>query len=265
MSSPKFVFNPPPGWPKPPKSWVPPKGWVPDPAWPEPPPDWELWIADPDADGGVSVPPSTTPDKSNSADGLPVGRDSEASARIAYLESELASLRTQLHAIRTTDETIELDDEVVLQDVGIYRYHHPLENAVAYKERLSELSTRIAEMVKASRAIERSETFTFNNSLAQGKRMSSDLAKLMLRAYNAEADNSIRSLRAGNVETAKKRLEASKTAIARHGKMMQMRISSEYHALRIEEIELTGDFLMKKQEEREEAREQCQGTPRFTS
>ena len=28
------------------------------------------------------------------------------------------------------NEVVLLDDERVLQDVGIYRYHHPLENAV---------------------------------------------------------------------------------------------------------------------------------------
>lgn len=96
-----------------------------------------------------------------------------------------------------------------------------------------------------------SELFTFNNSLAQGRRMTDDLAKLMLRAYNAEADNSIRTLRVGNVVTAKRRLEASRTAIAKLGALMEMRISDEFHDLRVEEIELTVDWLMKKQEERE--------------
>jgi hypothetical protein len=86
--------------------------------------------------------------------------------------------------------------------------------------------------------------------------MTDDLAKLMLRAYNAEADNSIRSLRVGNVVTAKKRLEASRTAIAKLGKMMDMRISDAFHALRLEEIELTADWLMKKEEEKEAAREE---------
>ena len=59
------------------------------------------------------------------------------------------------------------------------------------------------EVVKAGRAIEMSNMFTFNNSLAKGRQMTADLATLMLRAYNAEADNSIRSLRVGNVVTAK--------------------------------------------------------------
>jgi len=78
----------------------------------------------------------------------------------------------------------------------------------------------------------------------------------MLRAYNAEAENSIRALRLGNVVTAKKRLEASRTAIAKLGHMMEMRISDNFHALRLREIELTADWLMKKQEEKETAREE---------
>jgi hypothetical protein len=156
----------------------------------------------------------------------------------------------------TANEVILLDDERVLQDVGIYRYHHPLENALAYQDRLELLATRIAEMIKTREAIKKSDMFTFDGSLAKGRRMTNDLAKLMLRAYNAEADNVIRSLRAGNIVTAKKRLEATRAAIANLGKMMEMSVSDAFHAMRLEEIELTADFLMKKQEERELAREE---------
>ena len=166
---------------------------------------------------------------------------------------KLQHSRAQLTVASTTDadQIVVLDDEQVLQDVGIYRYHHPLENAVAYKERLDELARRIAELVKAGGAIEASNMFTFDNSLAKGRKMTNDLGKLMLRAYNAEADNSVRSLRVGNVITATKRLDASRAAIAKLGKMMEMRISDEFHGLRVEEIELTADYLMKQQEERE--------------
>ena len=56
------------------------------------------------------------------------------------------------------------------------------------------------------------------------------------------------------LQTAIRRLEASRVAIAKLGKMMEMRISDAFHALRIEEIELTADYLVKKEEEREKAR-----------
>ncbi len=84
--------------------------------------------------------------------------------------------------------------------------------------------------------------------------MTADFSKLMLRAYNAEADNCVRGLRAGNVDTAKRRLEATATAVARLGSMMEMRINPAFHQLRIEELELTADYLLKLQEEREAQR-----------
>ncbi|MGJ9403559.1 DUF4041 domain-containing protein [Arthrobacter sp. KK5.5] len=245
-----LVFNPPPGWPQPPRGWRPPVGWTPDPAWPDPPEDWQLWLP---PEGSVPAEAATDPAPSVPArPGTP-----PESARIALLEAENAALRQRLsEANATTGDYVELDDARVLQEVGIYRYHHPLENAASFRDRLDEIEARIAELVKLGGAIVKSNLFTFDNSLAKGRRMSEDLAKLMLRAYNAEADNSIRSLKVGNVVTAKRRLEASRTAIAKLGAMMEMRISDDFHHLRNEEIELTADWLMKKQEEKEAEREE---------
>jgi multidrug efflux pump subunit AcrA (membrane-fusion protein) len=138
----------------------------------------------------------------------------------------------------------------------IYRYHHPLENAAGYKQRLSEIDEQISGMVKRGEAVLASDMFTFNNSLAKGRKMTAEFSRLMLRAYNAEADNCVRALRAGNVLTAKKRLEASVTAIAKLGSMMEMRINPDFHQLRELELELTADYLMKAQEEKEAAREE---------
>lgn len=86
--------------------------------------------------------------------------------------------------------------------------------------------------------------------------MSTDLAKLMLRAYNAEVENAVRSMKAGNIQTALQRVERSRTAIAKLGSLMEMQISDRYHQLRIQELELTSDWLVKKQEERDAAREE---------
>jgi hypothetical protein len=171
--------------------------------------------------------------------------------RVAELEQSLA----QASAAGVGD-VVELNDQRVLQDVGVYRYHHPLEDASAYKNRLRELETEMDTIIKGGRAVLAADMFTFSGSLAKGRRMVADLSKLMLRAYNAEADNCVRSLRSGNVSTAKRRLEASVVAIEKLGAMMEMRINPDYHQLRIQELELTADFQMKVQEERERAREE---------
>lgn len=173
-------------------------------------------------------------------------------AEIANLQSQLRDLKEQT----SSTGVVELDDERVLQEVGIYRYHHPLENSEEFRDRLRDLQERIKQFVLDGEAILKSDMFTFNNSLAKGRKMTSDFSKLMLRAYNSEADSCVRSLRAGNVVTAERRLEASVTSIARLGSMMEMKVNPAYHALRIEELQLTADFAMKVQEEREEAREE---------
>lgn len=249
-----LIFNPPPGWPKPPAGWRPPASWSPDPSWPPPPEGWQLWVP---ADAPEPTETAPKPAEKTPAPDTPAPSTTPETTRIALLEAENAQLRQQLsEASSSAEPYIELSDARVLQDVGIYRYHHPLENAAAFRDRLTDLEARIAELVAADRAIVKSNAFTFDNSLAKGRRMTNDLAKLMLRAYNAEADNSIRSLRLGNVQTAKRRLEASRASIAKLGALMEMHISDEFHQLRLEEIGLTADWLMKKQEEKEAEREE---------
>ncbi len=253
-----LVFNPPPGWPAPPPGWKPPAGWTPDPSWPDPPPGWELWLP-----AGGQPEPATEPSaevvepaRTPGAPASPGRVEAELRVRIAVLEAEVNALRARAASGKSDDDYVILDDDRVLQSVGIYRYHHPLESAAAFRERLGELNVRIAELVKAGMAIVASNMFTYDNSLAKGRRMVMDLSKLMLRAYNAEADNSIRSLRVGNVVTSKKRLDASRESIAKLGSMMEMHISDEFHELRVQEIEITADWLMMKQQEKEDAREE---------
>ncbi|WP_200944613.1 DUF4041 domain-containing protein [Geodermatophilus sp. Leaf369] len=186
------------------------------------------------------------------------------SDRVEELEAEVEALRRQLEDVRrgggahrpANDELIELDDALLLQQVGIYEYHHPLENAEMYRERLAALREDIKDAVRSGNAIEASDRFAYNNSLAAGRKMTADFSKLMLRAYNAEADNCVRSLRAGALVTATKRLETAAATIAKLGKMMEMHVADGYHALRITELELTADYLFKQQEEREAAREE---------
>ncbi len=240
---PRARFNPPPNWPKPPANWTPPKGWTPDPSWPPPPDGWTLWLV-PD----VIAAPSNT--------GAPPSELSSATPAAPTRKSNKAKTRKEDVAAQADGPVGRYDDEQVLQDVGIYRYHHPLENAVAYRSRLDALSTQIAEVVRSGSAIEVSNMFTFDGSLAKGRAMTRDLRALMLRAYNAEAENVIRTLRVSNIGAARKRLEKSRAAIARLGAMMEMRISDGFHALRLEEIELTADYLVKREEEKETAREE---------
>ena len=179
--------------------------------------------------------------------------------RIRALETRLADFETSpSENLQSTQDPrlITVDDALVLQEVGIYEYHHPLDTAAAFKDRLALLRAEVRDAVKSGDAIVAGKKFSFNNSLAEGRRLTADLAKLMLRAYNAEADNCVRTIRAGNLQTARKRLDKAAADIERLGAAMQMHIAKPYHALRIKELELTADYMMKVEEEREAAREE---------
>lgn len=168
--------------------------------------------------------------------------------------AQYAQQRQRLDAIAV--EIVQTDDARLLQEVGVYHYRHVLADAEAYKQQLEQIKQSMTAMAKAKTAVRASETFHYNNSLAKGRKFVGDLSKLMLRAYNAEADICVRVLKAGNLSSAVKRLETSVRVVERLGEMASIRIAPEYHALRILELELTADYLAKKQEEKEAEREQ---------
>ena len=223
-------FNPPPGWDVPPHPWAPPSGFSKDPAWPEAPEGWEYWV-----------------DLSD----LPVERN-----EIDETESH-AELRERVEA-EVLSRLLDLDDRIVLQEAGVYEYHHPLENAEAYKSELSKIREEISAQVRAGDAIHSAASFSFENSIAKGRKLVNELSALALNAFNQEVENTLRTLRAGTLSMALKRIENSRDKVSRFGKMMSLSISNSFMDLRIREIKLTADYLAKVQEQKEVQREERQ-------
>ncbi|MDF9867955.1 MULTISPECIES: DUF4041 domain-containing protein [Streptomyces] len=165
---------------------------------------------------------------------------------IYQAESRLAELRAQ---IVTTDET------VLLQQAGIYAYHHQLHDAVAYRSRLDSLKAEIKDLARNNQAVLAATDWTVNGSAREGRKMIRDFSKLMLRAYNAEADYAVRTMRPHRLTSLVDRLYKSRETIAKLGATMHIRISDAYHDARVRELQLTADFLQKKDEEKEAQRE----------
>jgi len=180
-----------------------------------------------------------------------VHEDSLALQRNGY-EQNLAQLRAELVAARQT--LVPFTDELLFQDAGVFRYHHPLENSEAYKRELDRVQDAMKQMIKDKRAVVGSGGFKYNGSEREGAKMVADWCKLMLRSYNAEAENSLRVMKAGSVDAAKKRLIRAAEAIEKLGKMVSIQIDDRYEKLRMRELELMADYLQKKQEEKENER-----------
>ncbi len=172
---------------------------------------------------------------------------------IRELESKAQQLEQRVSEL--SNEIVVTEETLILQEVGVYQYRHPLADAVAYQAELKRLKDAIKVMtLKDGGAVRANTDWTVNGSAAKGRTMVRDYSKLVLRAYNAEADNLVRGLKPYKVDSAIDRLTKIAATISKLGKTMNIRISDEYHRLRIREIELTADYLEKRAEEKERER-----------
>lgn len=107
-------------------------------------------------------------------------------------ENEARALTVRLQELR--QQVVVTEDLALLQEAGIYHYRHPLSDAVGYRAELAKLQDQIKTMAKRDGGAVLSATgWTVNGSASQGRAMLRDYSKLMLRAYNAEADNLVRA------------------------------------------------------------------------
>lgn len=170
------------------------------------------------------------------------------------LQASVGDARRELASVQT--EVVETRDTVILREVGIYEFRHPLDDGVAYKARLADLKGQIKAAVKQGHAVVGATQWSVDGSQAKGRKMVSDFSKLMLRAYNNEVDHLVRTMKPYKLDTAITRLGKTRGTIARLGKTMAIEVTDYYHRLRVYELELTADYLAKVAEEKERAREE---------
>lgn len=184
-------------------------------------------------------------------------RAQSASLERERADAKLALEEANLQLKKAREGIIETDDLRLLQEVGIYQYRHPLSDIVSYERALETVKAKIKEMVKKDGgAILSATSWTVNGSASEGRTMVREFSKLMLRAFNAEADVLVRGLKPYKLDSALDRLKKSSEVIERLGKTMNIRVSPAYYELRRYELELTGDYLQKEAEAKEVEREE---------
>lgn len=179
----------------------------------------------------------------------------EVAEQTAQSHVQQAAMQQRLSEL--SQQVVVTEETALLQEVGVYQYRHPLSDAVAYQAELARLQAQIKAMAKADGgAVLAASGWSVNGSAAQGRTMLRDYSKLMLRAYNAEADNLVRGLKPYKVDAAIERLDKVAATIARLGKTMDIRIAEDYHRLRVRELTLTADYLQQVADEKEREREE---------
>lgn len=180
----------------------------------------------------------------------------QLSRRRDELVQAVAALDRQVLEARTA--LVETDELRLLQQVGYYQFRHPLDDVLSSKQRLDGLRAALKQAISKRSAVRGKSGWMVNGSLREGEALVRQFGDLMLRTYNIEADNCVRTVRAHSIDSAKKRLEKTREAIVKNGSTMGVAIDEAFHALRLEELQLTADHHLRVEQEKEDAREERQ-------
>lgn len=184
----------------------------------------------------------------------------EREARIAKRQEVETDLRNAVERLeaeraRLDDALIVTRDRLALEEIGLFDFEHPAEASAALATELEALRSEIRQTNKIGNAITATSNFTFNNSTAKGRTFVNQMSRIMLRAYNAEAENAVKTVKAGNLASAQNRLSAAREQIAKQGTMIELSVTDRYHRLRLRELELAARHLQALAAEKEMDRE----------
>lgn len=185
-------------------------------------------------------------------------------AEIQRLNAEKQSVQASVEALTQQVQTLNneiqrkkafiifMDDEILYQDFGLYTPVYNLMNSEMYKDKLAVVRERQKNMIKNNTAAYFPTNFTYNNSLAQGKKLVADNVKQILRAFNNECEAIIDKVKFNNVESIRKRLIKSCEDLNKLNAKMQISITPSYLDLKLQELNLCYEYAIKKQAEKEE-------------
>lgn len=168
---------------------------------------------------------------------------------ISSKEEEIKKLNCIISSKKS--EIIAIDDEITVQEFGLYKPQFDFANALGYKEKLFGIRAEQKSMIKDKTAVLGATNWQVNGSTAKGKKMLSDMQKLLLRAFNSECDELVSKVKYTNFDASLNKIRKSAEAISKLGSTMNISISQKYLNLKIKELRLAFEYQQKKQEEKE--------------
>lgn len=151
-------------------------------------------------------------------------------------------------------QIVELDESILLQDFGMYSPIYDFATSDGYKDRLDAIRTEQKNMILNKKAATCSEVWRVNGSEAQGRVMTNQNIKQILRCFNDECDMLISKVKFNNVTAYTDKIRKSFDALNRMNSKNAVSLSTAYLNLKIEELQLAYEYAVKKQQEKDEQR-----------
>jgi hypothetical protein len=165
-------------------------------------------------------------------------KEKELAARISILQVELRSL----------------EEQEFFESFGFYQSKYDFQSAEAYKQRLDRIRDQQKQMIKMEEAAVCETAWVVSGSKKEGKKMTNNFIKLVLRAFNGESDASVAKVKYSNVKTMENRIRKAYDDLNKLSKTTNCHISSKYLDLKLQELWLTHEYQERKYQEQEEQR-----------
>ncbi|MBI1902634.1 MAG: DUF4041 domain-containing protein [Planctomycetia bacterium] len=168
------------------------------------------------------------------------------------LAAEYQQGRTLLQSLKQEVSILEEN----LEDIsfGVYRPHFTFDCSEDYKRAIEGVRAKQKTMVRAGDAAVCSTTWQVSGCEREGERMTKQYLKLLLRAFNGEADAAVANVSWNNFKIMQARIRKAQEALNKLGTAMHMSIADNYCQLKLDELRLVFEHEEKKQQEREEQR-----------
>ena len=156
-------------------------------------------------------------------------------------------------------EIATLEEDTELISFGLYKPVFRLKTSAEYQQELEKIYELQKQMIRSDKAITSrySVSLQYNASSGgreKGRQFVRGFSKLLLRAFNGEADSAITKVSWNNISTMRERIASSFKAINKAGELLSVAITDEYKDSKIKELELVYEYEEKLHDEKEEQR-----------
>ncbi|WP_126147884.1 DUF4041 domain-containing protein [Synechococcus elongatus] len=184
------------------------------------------------------------------------------------LEVKISALSTQFEQIsqQTQSEEKELAEKIaklrvklqgleeyeIVEAFGFYESKYDFQGSDGYKYQLDKIRNQQKQLIKDKSAAVCGTKWSVGGSQKQGKKMTDNILKLVLRAFNGECDAAVMKVKYNNIQTMRSRIQKTFEDLNKLSETTDCKITQLYLDLKIQELEFTYEYQEKKYQEQEE-------------
>jgi hypothetical protein len=181
--------------------------------------------------------------------------------RLASVQAQVTTTQTGLEAARSQLQAVEqqilgAEDTVQLESFALYQPKFQFTNSIDYKNRLDEIredQKRTARGLSAE--VDAWESYAVQFTKTEWKKLRKDALKLALRSFNSESDYCVDNVKFSNLEKMEERIRRSFETCNKLLKAVEAWWKDIVLERKLQELYLAHEYQMKRQEEKEAARQ----------